>query len=430
MPHPRVALFTDTFDEVSGVGKTFQRLAAYCQRVGHPLDIFTVAAGPGSTEARGAVRIHRIRPRLALEYYPGLFFDLLPLDDTALSYARDQEFDVIHVATPGHMGITGLYLANKHGLPVVGSYHTEFPRYVSSRVLAQCPLSVAEDEDALDYIEEVSTRLTWDFLASFYDCCQQVLVPSEATRAQVAERLRAPLALFERGVDTAQYSPAWRTRPAEAEPRVLYVGRLAIEKNLAWLTAAARRHPEWQVVIVGDGPLRETMQTELPQAQFTGFLAGEALSRAYADADVFACPSLTETFGNVVLEAQASGLPAVVGHQGGPQEIIAPGVTGLVATNAAEFEAHLAALMADPRRRAAFGAAARERAAQRDWDGVFERLLGHWRAARYPWRRRQWVRGLRRLKSSDSPWAVGLVTFWKQFGRRRADRLRRGRRLS
>jgi glycosyltransferase involved in cell wall biosynthesis len=428
MPAPRVALFTDTYDEVSGVGKTFQRLARYCERHGQPLDVFTVAPS-SSLETRGAVTVHRIKPRLPFEYYPGLLFDLIPFDDTALTYAREREFDVVHVATPGHMGITGLYLAYQHGLPLVGSYHTEFPRYVSSRILGRLDESWHEDPDAVAYIEEVSGDLTWDFLAGFYAPCQSVLVPSEATRAAVAERLRPPLALFERGVDRALFHPGRRRRPVDAPPRLLYVGRLAIEKNLAWLVAAARAHPEWELTLVGDGPQRDELAAALPRAVFTGFLEGEALAQAYADADVFAFPSLTETFGNVVLEAQASGLPAVVGHEGGPREIIAPGESGFVAHDAAEFEALLARLMGDAPLRAKMAREALARAAQRDWDGVFERLIGHWSAAQYPWRRRQWVRFLRRLKQSDSPFAVGLVSFWKQFGRRRAARARAAARV-
>lgn len=422
---PRVALFTDTFDEVSGVGHTFSRLADWCAARAWPLTVFTVTPGPSRVETRGSVTIHRVQPRIPLSYYPGLFFDLIPLDDTALTAARQTEFDLVHVATPGHMGITGLYLASRCALPVIGSYHTDLPQYVAARLLSKLREEADDDPDALEYVESLGSSLTWDFLAGFYNHCARVLVPSEATRAQVAPRLRPPLELFARGVDTALFTPARRRRPADAPPRLLYVGRLAVEKNLDWLVAVGQRHPEFELTIVGDGPLRAELAAALPHADLPGFLAGEELAQAYADADLFAFPSLTETFGNVVLEAQASGLPAVVGHLGGPTEIITPGVTGLVADNAESFERHLLALAADPARRATMAAAARQQALGRGWDEVFERLFTQYASARYPWRRRVWSRWLRRWKDSDHPCAVGLVAFWQQFGRRRAARARR-----
>ena len=416
---PRVALFTDTFDEISGVGLTFHRFANHCRQHGYPLDIFTVSPERSERETDGSVTIHRIKPRIPVNYYPGLYFDLVPLDETVVKYGLDAGFDVIHVATPGHIGITGLYLAIKLSRPLLGSYHTELPEYVSRRLINHLDPSFQDDPDAREYVSEVSSALTWDYLACFYNHCARVLVPSQFTRRQVADRLRSPLAIFPRGVDTQLYDPARRQRH-EDRARLLFVGRLAVEKNLEWLVRFGQAHPEHELVIVGDGPERERLETELPNAVMTGFLRGEALAQAYADADIFAFPSTTETFGNVVLEAQASGLPAVVTDRGGPCEIIEPGVSGLVAADYDQFEAHLLALAADPARRAGFGKAARARAEQRSWSGVFEGLMQQYRVVEYPWRRRMFLKFLRAMKESDSPVAVGLVAFWKQFGKRRA----------
>lgn len=338
-----------------------------------------------------------------------------------LSYGLSQEFDVIHVATPGHMGITGLYLSVKSSRPLIGSYHTELPRYVSQRLLAYLDPSFDEDAEALEYVESVSAALTWDYLACFYNHCAKVLVPSHYTRDQVGERLRPPLDLFPRGVDTELFRPERRGR-ADGRPRVLYVGRLAVEKNLDWLVSFGGKHPEVELVFVGDGPERGRLQRALPEAVFTGFLRGEELARAYADADVFAFPSQTETFGNVVLEAQASGLPAVVTDRGGPREIIASGRTGYVAAESEQFEQYVLELLRDADKRQAFGKAARARAIQRSWDEVFDGLWGQYRSVCYPPRRRLWLRCLRRLRDSENPFAVGLVSFWRQFGRLRAKR--------
>ncbi len=383
------------------------------------LDIYTVSPERTTTETNGSVTIHRLKPRMPLNYYPGLYFDLVPLDDTVLHLVRDRPPDVIHVATPGHIGITGLYLSMKLPRPVIGSYHTELPQYVSQRLTAYLGDSFEDDEEARTYVSEVSQALTWDYLACFYNHCLKVLVPSRFTSQQVAQRLRPPLELMPRGVDTKTFQPGHRTRPG-GPPRVLYVGRLAVEKNLGWLVRFGQRHPEVDLQLVGDGPERDALRAALPHATFPGFLRDEALATAYADADVFAFPSLTETFGNVVLEAQASGLPAIVGDQGGPQEIIEPGRTGLVAATAEQFESHLMALLNDTDRRRTFGAAARARAAQRSWDEVFARLYQQYHSVAYSRRRTVWVRFLKLLKDSESPMIVGLVSFWKQFGRRRA----------
>ncbi len=415
-----MALFTDTFDEISGVGLTFHRFANHCRQRGYPLDIFTVSPDQSNRETDGSVTIHRIKPRIPINYYPGLYFDLVPLDETVVNYGLATGFDVVHVATPGHIGLTGLYLAIKLSRPLLGSYHTELPEYVSQRLINHLDPSFEDDPDARGYVAEVSSALTWDYLACFYNHCARVLVPSQYTKQQVADRLRSTLAIFPRGVDTALFDPA-RRRRHEARVRLLFVGRLAVEKNLEWLVRYSQSHPEHELVIVGDGPERERLQAALPRAVFTGFLRDEALAQAYADADLFAFPSHTETFGNVVLEAQASGLPAVVSERGGPREIIEPGVSGLVAADYEQFETALQDLASDPARRAAFGKAARQRAEQRSWAGVFEGLMQQYRAVEYPWRRRLFLKFLRTMKESDSPVAVGLVAFWKQFGKRRAQ---------
>lgn len=416
---PRVALFTDTFDEISGVGLTFHRFAQHCRQRGVPLDIFTVSPEEGAREREGSVTIHRIKPRIPVNYYPGLYFDLVPLDETVVQYGLAAQYDVIHVATPGHIGITGLYLAMKLSRPLIGSYHTELPEYVSQRLISHLDPSFHEDPEAREYVADVSSALTWDYLACFYNHCARVLVPSRYTQAQVAGHLRSPLELFPRGVDTALFDPA-RRRRVDGPVRLLYVGRLAIEKNLAWLERFGQARPDLELVIVGDGPERERLAAALPHATFTGFLQGDALAQAYADADLFAFPSQTETFGNVVLEAQAAGLPAVVADRGGPAEIIEPQVSGLVADSHEAFAAHLERLAGDPALRAAMGRAARQRALQRSWAGVFDGLLQQYRAVEYPARRKLFLKFLRALRESDSPVAVGLIAFWKQFGKRRA----------
>lgn len=167
---------------------------------------------------------------------------------------------------------------------------------------------------------------------------------------------------------------------------VLMVSRLVKEKDLLDLPPMAR-HLEaaghrFRLVLVGDGPLRATLAEQLPDAHFVGHRTGDELARWYASADVFVFPSTTETFGNVVQESLASGVPAVVSDVGGPKTVIRPGATGLVAraNDPAQLADQVGALLADPGRRAAMGRAAREQTEGRTWERVNDRLLDGYRA--------------------------------------------------
>ena len=182
-----------------------------------------------------------------------------------------------------------------------------------------------------------------------------------------------------RGVDSALFHPGKRTLPADAkEPTILYAGRLSLEKNLQFLaeTLAEMRAKglRFRVAFAGEGPMQTELQTILPWATFYGFLNGEALARAYADADIFAFPSRTDTFGNVVLEAMASGLPAVVADECGPGEIVVDGRTGFVAPDPAQFQVRLMELIEQRKLRREMGQKAREAAETQTWDAIFDEL--------------------------------------------------------
>jgi glycosyltransferase involved in cell wall biosynthesis len=168
-------------------------------------------------------------------------------------------------------------------------------------------------------------------------------------------------------------------------PVLLLVSRLVKEKDLADLVTAERilrgRGSRHRLVLVGDGPMRAELERELPGAHFAGHQTGDDLARWYASGDVFVFPSTTETFGNVILEAQASGLPAVVVDRGGPADLVEPGETGLVAraNDPADFAAKVEALAGDPDARRRMGCRAREAAAERDWSAINGRLVESYR---------------------------------------------------
>jgi glycosyltransferase involved in cell wall biosynthesis len=216
-------------------------------------------------------------------------------------------------------------------------------------------------------------------------------VPSDSTRdALLADGLKNNFKPWPRGIETDRFSPAkrsatWRTQLGigDDELVVLHVSRLVREKRLDMLTAALKQVTvPHRVVIVGDGPDRGFVQAQLPHAIFTGFLNGEELTAAYASSDIFFFPSDSESFGNVTLEAMASGLPCVCADATGSRSLVVDGQTGFLAPpdDAARFARHITALVQDESLRTAMGQAARARALTFSWDETLARMLGYYRA--------------------------------------------------
>jgi glycosyltransferase involved in cell wall biosynthesis len=262
-----------------------------------------------------------------LPEYPELKLHFPPILDV-IDHIEQEGFTRIHVSTPGTVGLLGLLVAKLMNLPAAGTYHTDIPQYVRD---------LTNDE----FLEKAA----WNYMIWFYSQMEEVMVPSASTRAQLVEHGLAvektrPLP---RWVDTERFTPAkrqsgfWERHGLKSGVKLLYVGRVSKEKNLAILVDAFRAvvdaGAECSLVIIGDGPYRQEMENRLAgyPAFFTGYLDGEELSRGYASADLFLFPSATDTFGNVVLEAQASGLPVIVSDEGGPRELMLDWETGIVA---------------------------------------------------------------------------------------------------
>ena len=281
---------------------------------------------------------------------------------------------LVHLATPDFAGYRALRWAQARGLPVVASYHTHFSSYLKY------------------YNVSALEGLFWQYARWFYGQCEQVYVPSRSMAAvlrshEIADGLR----LWERGVDTDRFHPrhhdaAWRRRHGVTDDDVLvtFVGRLVWEKGLTVFAdvveGLARQGVAARSLIVGDGPARADLQARLPETIFAGHLDGEALSRAYASSDVFLFPSDTETFGNVTLEAMASGLPTVCADATGSSELVQHGVSGFLAPpgRSAAFLDHTAALVRDADLRTRMGERALLRADHYEWTSVLERLLGYY----------------------------------------------------
>jgi len=315
----RVALFTDTLGDVNGVSRFLNDIADRSLACGRSLHIFTSTRMP----IRDLPNLHNIRPRAAA-CLPG-YRDLeivLPALRRLSRAMRSFRPDVIHISTPGPIGLVGRLIASRHRIPLAGVYHTDFPAYVDHLF----------DDAAL-------TRIARAAMRRFYRPFQLVFSRSTEYGAALAglgiethRRVR-----LHPGINNARFHPRFRDPgcwPNLGIPstgvKVLYVGRVSIEKNLPLLTLIWKRLQtiapdlDARLIVVGDGPYRSTMEADLEScnAHFLGFRHGEELSRLYASSDFFVFPSTTDTLGQVVLEAQASGLPALVTDTGGPKEVI------------------------------------------------------------------------------------------------------------
>jgi glycosyltransferase involved in cell wall biosynthesis len=367
----RVAYFTESlYPHVDGVSRTLARLFATLESEGIDFRVyspFVPGEGVSWRDRVEAVRFVHFPP------YPDYRVSV-PGGSGVRDSLRDFRPDLLHVVSPTPMAVWAQRHARGAGLPVVSSFHTHFVSYF--RYYGVRPLE----------------RFGWSMLRWFYRRCDRVYAPSRSIVRELEAQGIERVELWSRGVDLKAFSPEFRD-PAlrervgadEGTPLLLLVSRLVKEKDLADLVEVDRilreRGVKYRLALVGEGPMRAELERRLPGAYFAGHQAGEALARWYASADVFVFPSTTETLGNVVLEALASGLPAVVVDRGGPQDLIVEGGNGYVApsNNAEAIAERVERLLLDPAERERMGRAARGSAVQRDWRTINGRLLESYR---------------------------------------------------
>jgi len=352
----KIALFTDTLDEINGVAITIKRLISTARSRGVELTVIT--AGDDGEEAVEGVKKFQSVGDFVLPEYPELKLNYPPILDV-MDFIEREGFTRIHISTPGTVGLLGLLIARMMNIPVAGTYHTDIPQYVRS---------LTNDE----FLEQAA----WSYMIWFYGQMEEVMVPSAGTREQLLARGQPQERMkpLPRWVDTEAYSPEmrnpsfWKSRGIGLGRVVLlYVGRVSREKGLEMLVDAFRELVDSgaaiALAVIGDGPYREEMEASLAgyPALLTGYLAGEQLQRGYASADLFVFPSATDTFGNVVLEAQASGLPVIVSDEGGPRELMIDGETGIVfrAGSKSGLVAVIRSLVSDPQQITRMGIHAR-----------------------------------------------------------------------
>ena len=383
---PRVAYFPDSFHEVNGVAHTSRNFVAYAQR--HGLPFLCVRAGTReiSFEQVGELRTLELRrSRGSVRMEKDLEFDTLFWRHGGPIRRELERFrpDVIHITGPSELGMFGAYFAWEMGVPLAASWHTNLHEYAARR-MGWLTGRMSESRGVV--IEDgVEAGALWA-TSQFYKQARVLFAPNDELCRMLERTTGRRCFLMQRGVDTEWFSPIHRTREASDRAVVLgYVGRLSVEKKVALLARVERELAamgvnEVRFLVVGHGSEEESLRRDLKAAEFAGVLRGAVLARAYANMDVLVFPSHTDTFGNVVLEALASGVPAVVTPDGGPKFIVLDGETGFV-TEDDRFAGAVAELVKDRTRLDTMRLKARGYALGCSWDAVFDRVYAGYETA-------------------------------------------------
>lgn len=371
----RVALFSGNYNYVmDGPVRALNKLVAHVESRGHEALVFAPTSKKSALDHAGElVSVPSIAlPGSRSEYRLGL----------GLSGGARRRLDafrptIIHVAAPDWLGLSALNYAQRRNIPAVASFHTRFDTYPRYYGMA--------------WLERHITG----YMRYFYRRCERVYAPSQSMVDELArDGIGRDVRLWARGVDKSLFNPdrrdlVWRRAAGVSDDDVLvaFVGRIVLEKGIDIFAGAVRAAQEEnrkiRALIVGDGPERERFRHLLPDGVFTGYLEGEALARAYASADIFFNPSATETFGNVTLEAMASGLPAVCAAASGSRSLVDDGETGLLVADAKDvggFACALTSLARDADQRATMAANALLKSAGFDWDAILDRLIADYQA--------------------------------------------------
>jgi phosphatidylinositol alpha 1,6-mannosyltransferase len=380
-PAPRVAYFPDAFHEINGVAHTSRHFEAFARKQNLPF--LCVRAGPAGRAAKqGPVRTLELpRSAFSIPVEKDLRFDLAYWRHLPRILADTRRFcpDIIHITGPSELGFVGAWIARQLGVPLVASWHTNVHEYAATRSGWFTRL-LGRRGPRLS--KEIQCAVLWAAACYYKQACM-LFAPNAELCTLLQRTTGRPCHLMTRGVDAAAFSPAYRDRRAEDREFVLgFVGRLSVEKNVALLVTIQQRLQKlsaarFRFLIVGHGGEENWLRQRLANAEFTGVLRGRQLAHAYADMDAFVFPSHTDTFGNAVLEALASGVPAIVTRHGGPARIVRNGQTGFICADS-DFAPAIAALACDPVTHAAMRQRARRHALSASWDAVFENVYSQY----------------------------------------------------
>lgn len=370
----RVAIFTDNdFGKVNGVTTTLRAVLDHtpddidariytCDEAGLDTDDYLSLAAYG----------------FGIPFYREMNIYLPPVRRLIRHLIADG-VDVLHFTTPGPVGLAAIWARYRLGLRMVGSFHTDLEAY--ARLLSG---------------SSQLARLMREYLCWSYSRCERILAPSDSTRSLLTNAGIEPskIDIWRRGVSTNLFDPQKRSAAlrerwgvSDDRPALVYVGRVSKEKGLQALEPITRTLDyggvAHRLVIIGDGPMGAELRERCPAAIFTGTISHPEVAVALASADLFVFPSRTDTAGNVVLEAQASGVPVLVSDVGGPRENLDHGASGFICRTDIEFARRAAELLRNRRKRRQFGEAARTYALTRRWDAALEPLYRAYAAAAF-----------------------------------------------
>jgi phosphatidylinositol alpha 1,6-mannosyltransferase len=372
---PRVALFCETFHEINGVALTARQLVSYAQRHGYPLLAIHGGVHPGASDEGSVRRIELKRAWLSIGIERDLQYDLFFWRYLHRIQKEVAAFrpDMIHITSPGELGQLGAYLCHSMKIPLVASWHTNFHQFAARRLqkfLGFLPAKMTRPLASWVQIQGMRLQM-W-----FYGMAKVTLAPTPPQVEWLEKKLHRPCFLMPRGVDAELFNPAHRTEQ-DGKLRIGFVGRVTPEKGVRLLAKIEQALElagigDFELLVVGAGSEVSWLKRHLKHGKFTGVLRGAELSRAYANMDLFAFPSRTDTFGNVIQEAAASGVPSVVTSEGGPKHLVVQGETGLIAESDGEFVASVVELARTPERLRVMGAAARNKVLGASWDKAFD----------------------------------------------------------
>lgn len=378
MKELRVALFTGNYNHIrDGVSLTLNRLVKYLESQGIPVLVFGPSIETPPIDHNGELVVTPSLPMLLGGRKEYRFTTHFPKS----AKKRLEEFNptVIHLATPDRLGFGALKYAEKNNIPVVSSYHTHFPSYVSYYSWYLAPIKKP--------IELI--------MKSFYKRVRHIYVPSKSMIVELDKLgIQGDKRIWARGINLELFNPAkrdmeWRRSVGFKDDDIVitFVSRLVWEKELGTyikcVKALQKKNPKVRALVVGDGPAKEEAEENFPSGHFTGFATGEDLAKAYASSDVFLFPSHTETFGNVTLEAMASGLPCLVADAIGSKSLVEDGVNGKWGKkeDADDFIEKLDWLISDEKRMREMGKKSREMAMDYEWDTINAGLVKNYHEA-------------------------------------------------
>ncbi len=376
MKELRVALFTGNYNHIrDGVSLTLNRLVKYLEDQGIPVLVFGPSIKNPKIDHCGELVVTPSIPMLV----PGREEYRIATHFSGSAKKRLEEFNptLIHIATPDGLGIGALRWAKKRKIPVVTSYHTHFLSYADYYAKYLNPIKIP-----------FKMMMKW-----FYKQFIHTYVPSRSMIEELhREGIPGNMRLWARGIDTERFNPSkrdmeWRRNVGFADDDIVvaFVSRLVWEKELGTyinaIKSVQKKDKRVRALVVGSGPAKEEAEGLLPSAHFTGFAKGEDLARAYASADVFMFPSHTETFGNVTLEAMASGLPCIVADAIGSKSLVENGVNGFLGRKESveDFSKQLEKVIADESKRLAMGVSSRDMALGYQWDSINSGLVNNYR---------------------------------------------------